>query len=148
MCLWRNPSRRKLGDDRPAEIFLSCSFAPTPVETPKSLLEMAKIYNSIDRANLKANWEFRNGDYRLSRFEVEIRADRKGYRSQNLAADMPQIQVLQSEMQFPQNAGDPFQFNLQSQLPSRGNSEETQRDPIVSVSFSGGAEAVPDWVNY
>lgn len=148
MCLWRNPNRRKLDGDRPAEIFLSCNFAPTPVENPRSLIEMAKIYNTIDRANLKTNWKFENGKYRLSRFEVEIRADRKGYRSQNLAADMPQIQVLQSEMQFPQNAGDPFQFNLQSQLPSRRNSGDEQRDPIVSVSFSGVAEAVPGWVNY
>lgn len=148
MCLWRNPSRKNLDGGRPAEIFLSCSFAPTPVENPKSLVEMAKIYNTIDRANLKANWEFKNGNYRLSRFEVEIRADQKGYRSQNLAVDMPQIQVVQSEMSFPQNAGDPFQFNLQSQLPSRGNSGDAQRDLIVSVSFSGMAEPIPDWVNY
>jgi len=148
MCLWRNPGHRKLDGDRPAEIFLSCSFAPTPVETPRSLPEMAGMYNTVDRANLKAMWEFKNGNYRLSRFDVEIQADRKSYRSKNQAADMPQIEVLQSEMTFPQNAGDPFQFNLQSQLPSRGNSGDTQDDLIVSVSFSGMAEAIPDWVNY
>ncbi|MEM7633943.1 MAG: hypothetical protein AAF299_05250 [Pseudomonadota bacterium] len=148
MCLWRNPSRRKLADDRPAEIFLSCSFAPTPVENPRSLVEMAEIYNSIDRANLKAMWEYRNGNYRLSRFNVEIQADRKSYRSINQAADIPQIQVVQNEMTFPQNVEDPFRFNLRSQLPSRRKPGDIQRDTIVSVNFSGMAEPMPDWVNY
>lgn len=115
---------------------------------PRSIVEMAEIYNSIDRANLKAMWEYRNGNYRLSRFNVEIQADRKSYRSINQAADIPQIQVVQNEMTFPQNVEDPFRFNLQSQLPSRRKPGDIQRDTIVSVNFSGMAEPMPDWVNY
>lgn len=148
MCLWRNPSFKKLDDDRPAEIFLSCIFAKKPVKTPKSLIERAKIYNTINRANLKANWKFENGNYRLSRFAVEIRADRKSYRSQNLASDMPQIQVVQDQMKFPRKTSDPFHFNLQSKLPYRRNSGDAQRDPTVSISFTGVAEPIPDWMNY
>lgn len=148
VCLWRNTSFKKLDDGRPAEIFLTCMFGPTPVETPKSLVEMANINNTIDRANLKATWKFENGNYQLSRFEVEILADKKSYRSQNLAADMQQIKVVQDEMRFPRKAGDPFQFSLQSRLPHRRNSGDAQREPIVSVSFSGLAEPIPGWVNY
>lgn len=148
MCLWRKIGHRKLDGDRPVEILLSCNFGPTPVETPKSLLARAEMFNTIDRAYLKASWKFQNGNYELSRFVVEILSDQKRYRSQNLAADIPQIQVVQGDMKFPQHTGDPFQFNLQSQLPYRSNSGEPQRDPIVSVSFSGVAEPIPDWVNY
>lgn len=148
MCLWRNPSLKKFDGNRPAEIFLSCSFAKTPVKTPKSLIERAKTYNAINRANLKANWKFENGNYRLSRFEVEIRADGKSFRSQNLASDMPQIEVAQDQMKFPKSTSEPFQFNLQSRLPYRRNSGNAQRDPIVLISFTGVAEPIPDWVNY
>jgi hypothetical protein len=148
MCLWRNPNGGKLRSHRPTEIFLSCSFATSPVENPESLLEMAKLYNTIDRANLKANWKLENGSYRLTRFEVEIQADGKSYRSQNLEDNMSEIRVEQNDMVFPQNANDPFHFTLSSALPFRQNKSDKQSDPIALVSFSGVAEAIPNWVNY
>ena len=148
MCLWRNPKGGKLRSHRPTEIFLSCSFATSLVENPDSLLEIAKVYNTIDRANLKANWKLKNGNYRLSRFEVEIQADGKSYRSQNLEDNMREIRVEENDMVFPQSANDPFQFSLSSALPFRLNKSEKQSDPIALVFFSGVAEAIPSWVNY
>lgn len=148
MCLWRNPSLISSEDGRPSEIFLSCNFAPTNIETPKSIQEISEVFSSIDWGNLKASWKLENGSYRLSRFEVEIQANNESFRSQNLFVDMAQIQVTEYEMNFPQKSGDPLQFTLRAQLPFRRNSGEAQGDPIVSLSFSGVAELTPDWVNY
>lgn len=148
MCLWRNTGYNRLDGDRPAEIFLTCLFAPTPVKASRSLVENAKIYNTIDRANLKAMWKLKGQNYHLSRFELEILANGQRYHSQNLETDIAQIQVIEAEMAFPKSRGDPFQFNLQTKLPYRLNSGDAQRDPIVSIFLSGTAEPIPDWVNY
>ncbi len=145
MCLWRNTLFRKLDDGRPAEIFLACIFGPSAVEAPKSIIELGELYQSLDTAHLKAGWEYNNGTYQLSRFEVEISNDKKSFRSQNLAQDMSQVQVLQENMKFPKADGETFIFNLQSSLPQRLNSGSEQVDPIVSVVFSGAAEPMPNW---
>ncbi len=148
MCLWRNPKRMQDKKSRPSEIFLSCNFAPRPVANPASLVEMAKIYNTIDRANLKASWELKSGKYRLSRFEVELQSNGKSYRSQNLSDKMNEIVVNETDMQFPESNEDLFRFTLGSNLPFRQNNRDKQKDPIVSLSFSGVAEPIPNWVNY
>lgn len=148
MCLWRDTSYTRLDGDRPAEIFLSCFFAPTPVKASASLLKNAQTFNTIDRVNLKATWKLEGRNYRLSRFDLEILANGQLYRSQNLESDIAQMQVIEAEMAFPNSGGDPFQFNLQAKLPYRQNSGDPQRDPIVSISLSGAAEPIPDWVNY
>lgn len=148
MCLWRNPSLTNSEDGRPSEIFLSCNFSPTNIETPKSIQEISEVLFSIDRGNLKASWRLENGSYKLSRFEVEIQANHESFRSQNLSDDMAQIQVTEDEMNFPQKSGDLLLFTLRAQLPFRRNSGEAQGDPIVSMSFSGAAESTPNWVNY
>ena len=148
MCVWRDTSHTKLDSDRPLEIFLSCSFAPTPVKHSGSLLENAHIFNTIDRANLKAMWKREAGNYHLARFELEILADGQSFRSQNSGADITQIQVIETEMAFPQNISEPFRFNLKSNLPFRKKSGSLQRDPTVSISLFGTAEPIPDWINY
>lgn len=148
MCLWRNPSLRSSEDGRPSEIFLSCTFSPTYIEAPQSMLEISEIFSSTDWVNLKANWKLENGNYKLSRFEVEINAKKDSFRSQNLLDDMAQIEVKEDEMSFPKKSGDPLLFTLQSQLPFRRNSGEAQSDPVVSLFFSGVAESTPNWVNY
>ena len=148
MCLWRNTKSGAPDGDVPEHIFLTCSFSSEFVASPKSLVEMAELYNRFDRGNLKAKWELKNENYRLTRFEVELSAAGKSYRSQNLAKDMSQVKVDQSELNFPKDANQPFSFVLNSELPFRHNSGEKQNNPIVSMSFSGTAEPVPDWVNY
>ena len=148
MCLWRNPIRTRDKKTRPSQIFLSCNFAPRPVANPQSIVKMAEIYNTIDRANLKATWDLKSGKYRLSRFEVEIQANGKSYRSQNLSDKMKEISVDETDMRFPETAEDTFRFTLGSNLPFRRNNGEKQKDPIVSMSFSGVAEPIPNWVNY
>ena len=148
MCTWRHPGGRRSSGNRPSEIFLACSFGPKPIKSPKSLVKAANLYNTIDRANLKANWQLENGHYLLSRFEVEIQANGKSYRSQNLAADMEQVHVIQDDMKFPENDESAFQFNLQSKLSRRQNSGNAQSEPIVDISISGTAEPIPNWLNY
>lgn len=148
MCVWRDLGHKTLRGHRPSKIFLSCSFGPEPIKRPTSLVEMAKIYNTIDRANLKATWKLENENYVMSRFEVEIIANKMSYRSQNLADDMAQIQVTQKDIEFPKDGESPFQFNLQSQLQQRRKSGGEQKPPIVSIVFSGRAEPMPRWLNY
>jgi hypothetical protein len=148
MCTWRNPRLGKREEDRPLEIFLSCNFGPTNIAMPKSMIELSEVFGATDRGLLTVGWELENGNYRLSRFEVEIQANRKSFRSQNLLVDMPQIQVTEDEMNFPQRSGDPLRFTLRAQLPFRRNSGDAQSEPIVSLSFSGVAEPTPKWLNY
>lgn len=148
MCLWRDPRLGTREEGPPSEIFLSCDFAPTNIERPKSLGEMSIVFYATDRGSLKADWVLVNGSYKLSRFEVEIQADHESFRSQNLPADMSQILVTEEEMNFPQRSGDPLHFTLRAQLPFRRNSGDAQSDPIVSLSFSGVAEPTPKWINY
>lgn len=148
LCVWRDVGRKKLPGHRPTRIFLSCSFGPEPIKKPTSLVEIAKIYNAIDRASLKATWKLENENYVISRFEVEIIANKQSYRSQNLADDMEDIQVTEKDIEFPKDEESAFQFNLQSQLPQRRNSGDEQKSPIVSIVFSGSAEPMPRWLNY
>jgi hypothetical protein len=147
-CVWRDINDQKSDRAKPSKIFLSCNSATSYIETPKSLIEAAELFNKTNRSTLRAEWQLESGSYRISRFEIEILANGKMYRSQNLATDMSQIRVAQSKMVFPQNARDSFAFDLQSKLPFRQNSAEKQGDPIVSISVSGTAEPIPIWMNY
>lgn len=148
MCLWRNTDVSEPRSNRPNVIFLSCNFAASPVENSGSLVEMAELYNTIDRALLTAQWELKSDNYVLSRFELEIQADGKSYRSQNFRDNMREITVVQADMAFPKNANDSFHFRLTSKLPFRQNNSDKQGAPIVSISASGTAEPIPNWVNY
>lgn len=148
MCMWRNPRLGKRKESPPSEIFLSCNFAPTNIKRPKTLIEMSTVFYAMDSGSLKAGWELVNGNYKLSRFDVEIHANQGSFTSQNGLADMSQILVTEEEMNFPQRSGDPLRFTLRAQLPFRWNSGDAQSDPIVSLSFSGVAEPTPKWMNY
>jgi hypothetical protein len=147
-CVWRDTSSTKSDQGQPAEIFLTCNSAISLIETPKSLTAAAELFNKIDRSNLKVSWQLLNGNYQISRFEIEILAKGKVYRSQNLAEDMSQIRVTQSKMIFPQNAHESLAFDLESKLPFRQSSRDKQGDPIVSISVAGTAEPIPTWMNY
>ncbi len=148
MCLWRNTSFRTFEGERPVEIFLACNFAPRPVKRRKSLLENAEIFNTVDRATVKAMWKYDNGNYQLTRFDVALQADKKSFYSRNSGADVSQIELAQEDMKFPQRVGEPFQFKLRSQVKSRSRSGKKQRGPSISFAISGTAESIPSWVNY
>ncbi len=109
---------------------------------------MSIVFYRTDTGILKAGWELVDGNYELSRFDVEIQANHKSFRSKNGLAEMSQIQVTEEEMNFPQRSGDPIRFTLRAQLPFRRDYGDAKGDPIVSLSFSGVAEPTPNWMNY
>lgn len=150
MCLWRNTDMTQLNRvrSRPNKIFLSCHFGLEALKKPDSLLETSELYNKSDRASLWAIWELAEGTYELTRFEVEIKADRKTFRSINFKDELSEIIVEQVNVKFPEDETQPLKFNIKTTLDHRQNTGDEQRSPSVSASFSGVAEPTPDWMNY
>lgn len=148
MCTWRPDIASRIKPVKPQEIFLACNFSTEPFESPSSLVKLSELYNKVDRSNLKAIWKQAGKGYELTRFEVEIRTDRKTFRSIHRGEELSQIVVSQADMIFPEDAKQPFKFRLQATLPERYNSGDKLGEPVVAVTFQGKAEPIPKWANY
>lgn len=151
-CVWREIAHTsdeiRIDDVAPSEIFVSCMFGPKNVENPKVLGELGKLIYSDDWASLRATWKFEGGEFRLSRFDVEIQSGSMSYPPGNIRPDLSQIKVVENEMSFPANSSDLFEFNISAQLPYSNNFGKPKEDIIISITLSGAAEPIPKWLNY
>lgn len=147
ICTWRDLDHFN-ATVRPLEPFLVCSFSPEFIATRGSLLEMAQVYNTVDRAHLRASWRLEGDDYTLQRFAVELLSGGQTFRSINIEDEIHDVQIFADELEFPESSEDMLRFTLRSQVPGRYNSSDEPGEPLVTVMFSGTAEPIPNWVNY
>jgi hypothetical protein len=148
MCLWRDLDLKNGVDSPPSEIFIACTYAPRYVENPKSFVEQAELFSTIDNANLKATWKRDGEDYRLTRFDVDINAKGDGFSYRSSEADLLTLEFPEGGMKFPDGKNGFFEFSVHGRLPCRQWDCDKHSDGFVSVSVSGAAEPMPDWMNY
>ncbi|WP_284164548.1 hypothetical protein [Frigidibacter sp. SD6-1] len=151
-CVWREVPRTieelKVDSVAPEEIFVSCRFGPRNVQNPGKLGELGTLIYSDDSAVLQAIWKFEEGEFRLTRFDVEIESGSKHYPARSIRPELSQITVFENEMRFPSNNSDSFEFNISAELPYRNSFDNPKEDTIVSITLSGVAEPTPKWLNY
>lgn len=148
ICLWRDLDLQNDVDNPPSEIFIACTYAPRYVENPKSFVQQAELFSTIDNANLKATWKRDGEDYRLIRFDVDINAGGDGFHYRSSEADLMTFEFPDGGMKFPDRKNDDFEFSVHGRLPCLQWGCNTRSDGFVSVSASGTAEPMPDWINY
>jgi hypothetical protein len=153
---WRDPDPSgRLTDDEerpPTGILFVALFGVAPYETPSSLLELAELFNRLDRAQLRLDLvRDADGLLRLDALDLELNdpssAKDRHFRSCWKGAE---IKGLDLSLQFdaPATRRDPFRFHIQGRLPRRYNRGATIEPEHVRFSASGGAMPLPHWVNY
>jgi hypothetical protein len=156
MACWRDPDFHGLlpgnEDKPPTRILLSAQFGRAPYETSASLLEMAEMFNRLDRAGLRLDF-LRDADglLRLDSLELEMNcpssAKDRLFRSCWKGAEVSSLD-LSVQFHAPATRRDPFRFHIRGRLPRRYNHGETIEGEHVEFSASGGAMPIPSWVNY
>ena len=156
MACWRDPDphSRLPGEEEkpPTRILFSAQFGVAPYETSPSLLEMAEMFNRMDRAGLRLDF-VRDGDgpLRLDALELEMNnpssAKDRLFRSCWQGAEIGRLD-LSLQFEAPATRRDAFRFHIRGRLPRRYNRGETIEQEHVEFAASGGAMPIPPWVNY
>lgn len=156
MASWRDPDPHgKLPgeeDKPPTGILFGAQFGVAPYETSPSLLEMAEMFNRLDRASLRLDLvRDDEGPFRLDALELELHdpssAKGRHFRS---CWQGEEIKGLDLSLQFdaPATRRDPFRFHIRGRLPRRYNRGAQIEQEFVEFAASGGAMPLPSWVNY
>jgi hypothetical protein len=156
MACWRDPDfHGQLPENQtkaPNRILVSAQFGRAPYETPASLLELAEMFNRLDRAGLRLEFvRDADGVLRLDSLELELNsplsATDRLFRSCWKGAEVSSLDVA-VQFHAPATRLDPFRFHMQGRLPRRYNHGEKIEREHVEFSASGGAMPIPPWVNY
>ena len=159
MAAWRDPDcHSKLPgeeDKPPTGVLFHAQFGVAPYETTPSLLEMAEMFNQLDRAGLRLDLvrdgEGKGGPLRLDALELELNGTSapKGRRFRSCWQG-EEIKGLDLSLQFdaPATRRDPFRFHIRGRLPRRYNRRDEIEPEFVEFAASGGAMPLPSWVNY
>ena len=153
---WRDPD--PLGqlpaeqDRPPTRILFLAQFGVAPYETSPSLVEMAEMFNRLDRAHLRLDLVSEGeGQFRLDALELELNdpSSKKG-RHFRSCWQGEEIKHLDLSLQFdtPATRLDPFRFHVCGRLPRRYNRGAQIEKEHVEFTASGGAMPLPPWVNY
>ena len=156
MAAWRDPDcHSKLPgeeDNPPTGIFFHAQFGVAPYETTPSLLEMAEMFNRLDRAGLRLKLvRDDEGALRLDDLELELNdpasAKARHFRS---CWQGEEIKSLDLSLQFkaPATRRDAFRFHIRGRLPRRYNRRDEIEQEFIEFEASGGAMPLPSWVNY
>ena len=156
MACWRDPDchGRLPGEEGkpPTGILFSAQFGVAPYETTPSLLEMAEMFNRMDRAGLRLDF-VRDGDGELRLDALQLEMNNPSSPKDSLFRSCWQgeeVGSLDLSLQFeaPATRRDPFRFHIRGRLPRRYNRGEKIEPEHVEFAASGGAMPIPDWVNY
>lgn len=156
MASWRDPdchSRLPGEEDKPPTgVLFGAQFGVAPYETSPSLVEMAEMFNRLDRAHLRLDL-VRDGEgpLRLDAVQLELNdpTSDKG-RHFRSCWQGEEIRGLDLSLQFdaPATRRDPFRFHIRGRLPRRYNRGARIEQEFVEFAASGGAMPLPPWVNY
>ena len=153
---WRDPDPRGQlpaeQDKPPTGILFMAQFGVAPYETSPSLVEMAEIFNRLDRAQLRLDLVREGeGPFRLDALTLELNdpSSPKG-RHFRSCWQGEEINGLDLSLQFdaPATRLDPFRFHIRGRLPRRYNRGDPIEQEYVEFTASGGAMPLPRWVNY
>lgn len=153
---WRdpNPAGQQLAeqDKPPIGILFVAQFGIAPYETSPSLVEMAEMFNRLDRAQLRLDLVREDqGSFRLDALELELNdpSSPKG-RHFRSCWQGEEIKGLDLSLQFdaPATRLDPFRFHIRGRLPRRYNRGAQIEQEHVEFTASGGAMPLPRWVNF
>lgn len=153
---WRDPDPAAFPDTEndkpPTGLLFVAQFGVAPYETSSSLVELADMFNRLDRAQLRLDFvRDRDDGLRLDAIEVELNDTMSGkeryFRS---CWKGEEIEGLDLSLQFdaPATRRDPFRFHLRARLPRRFNHGAAIEPEHVEFTASGGAMPLPPWVNY
>ena len=152
---WRDPSFYRPdteSDQPPGKILLVAQFGIAPYETSNSLVELADMYNRLDRASLRLDLVREDdGGYRPEAltFEMNDPASETGrlFRSCWQGEEVRNL-GLTLNIVAPATRRDPFRFHVHGRLPRRYNRGDKIEPELVEFTASGGAMPLPSWVNY
>ena len=155
MACWRDPDPSRLPGEEgkpPTAILFSAQFGVAPYETTRSLLEMAEMFNGLDRAGLRLDLvRDADGEFRLDGLELELNDPSSGKERRFRSCwQGEEIKGLDLSLQFdaPATRRDPFRFHIRGRRPWRYNRGAEIESEHVEFSASGGAMPLPSWVNY
>lgn len=153
MCTWRDPTLAEVTKGRPTKprtIFMACIFGTSDWTPPSSLLEEAQARNRRAEAVIRISWDEEGATYRMSQFDVEIH-DGTGslnFRSVHRGKELAEVRLRRAKTVFPASASEPFTFNISASAPYRLNNGDKIGAPTATLSISGTAMPMPNWVMY
>lgn len=152
---WRDPDPSRLPgeeDKPPTSILFMAQFGVAPYETSASLVELADMFNRLDRAGLRLDLaRDGDGDFRLEALELEMN-DPTSPKGRHFRSCWQRDEIRRLELtlnfQAPATRRDPFRFQIHGRLPRRYNRGAEIEAEYVEFTASGGAMPLPSWVNY
>ena len=135
-----------------AAILFMAQFGLEPYETSASIVELADMFNRLDRAGLRLDLaRDSDGDFRLEALELEMN-DPKSPKGCHFRScwQGEEIRRLDLTLNFhaPETRRDPFRFQIHGRLPRRYNRGAEIEPEHVEFTASGGAMPLPKWINY
>ena len=153
---WRDPDPSAYPEEEqdkpPTAILFAAQFGVAPYETSASLLELAEMFNRLDRAQLRLDLvRGADGCFALDGLELELNDTSAGTdRHFRSVWKGEEVRSLDLSLQFdaPATRLHPFRFHLHGRLPRRYNRGAAIEGEHVEFSASGGAMPLPRWVNF